>query len=157
MRTSRTASKWQNGARTRKERRPTCNVIWQAEPQHMKLILQVVYNQLPSPADMHVWCKSDSSTCCLCFGKATLEHILNNSAAQGARWWRDGQVLKSVTQVILGAVDDNKPETRRSSHFVKAGEKAADTISQLALTSIRPGTAGWGGGVEAGSSGFQTV
>lgn len=64
------------------------------------------------------------------------------SGTQGRYWWRDDLVLKSVTEVILGAVDDNKPETSRSSHFVKAGEKAADTISQLALTSIRPGTAG---------------
>lgn len=132
------------GGADKEERRLTCNVIWQAEPQYMKLMLQVVYNQLPSPADMHVWGKSDSSTCCLSSGKATLEHILNNSAAQGeGRYrWRDDQILKSVTKVILGAVDDNKPETSRSSHFVKAGEKAADTISQFALASIRPGTAG---------------
>lgn len=143
-RTSRMVSKWQKGAQTRKERRLTCNVIWQAEPQHMKLMLQVVYNQLPSPADMHFWSKSDSSTCCLRSGKATLEQILNNSAAQGEGrdWWRDDQGLKSVTEVILGELDDNKPETSRSSHFVKGGEKGADGISHLALTSIRLGTAG---------------
>lgn len=111
--TSRMVSMWQKGARTRKEKRLTWNVIWQAEAQFM---LQVAYNQLPSPADMHVWCKRDSSTCCLCSGKATLTHILNNSAArgEGRHWWRHDQVLKSVTEVILGEVDDNKPEASRS-------------------------------------------
>ncbi|KAK0143665.1 hypothetical protein N1851_018141 [Merluccius polli] len=121
----------QQGASTRwegaLERKLTWNDIWKAEPQRIKFMVQAVYDVLPSPANLHVWGKSDLPTCPLCPGRGTLEHIMSScpAALGGGRYrWRHDQVLKAVAETISSAVTNNKhASSRKSIPFVKAGEK----------------------------------
>ncbi|KAK0135126.1 hypothetical protein N1851_029059 [Merluccius polli] len=131
VRTSRMVSMRQQGASTRwegaLERKLTWNDIWKAEPQRIKFMVQAVYDVLPSPANLHVWGKSDLPTCPLCPGRGTLEHIMSScpAALGGGRYrWRHDQVLKAVAETISSAVANNKhASSRKSIPFVKAGEK----------------------------------
>ena len=121
----------QQGASTRwegaLERKLTWNDIWKAEPQHIKFMVQAVYDVLPSPANLHVWGKSELPTCPLCPARGTLEHIMSScpKALGGGRYrWRQDQVLKAVAETISIAVASNKhASSRKPIPFVKAGEK----------------------------------
>lgn len=79
VRISRMMSLQQQGTSTRwegaLERKLTWNDICKAEPQSIKLMIQSVYDMLPSPANLHVWGKKRP---CLCPGRGTLEHILSS-------------------------------------------------------------------------------
>lgn len=118
VRTSRMAAMRHQGAWTRwegvLERKLTWNDIWKAEPQHMKSMVQAVYDVLPSPANLHVWGKSESPVCLLCPGRGTLKHILSSCPT----------ALKSVAEAISSAVANNKHVlSKRTISFLRAGEK----------------------------------
>lgn len=54
------------------ERKLTWNDIWKAEPQHIKFIVQTVYDVLPSPVNLLIWGKCDLPPSSLCSGRDTL-------------------------------------------------------------------------------------
>lgn len=86
-----------------------------------------VYDVLPSPANLHVWGKSDSPACLLCPGRSSLKHVLSGrpKALGEIRYlWRRDQVLKTVAEAISSAVANNKQVCgQRNLTFVRAGEK----------------------------------
>ncbi len=100
------------------------------------LMIQAVYDVLPSPANLYVWGKSDIPTCPRCPRRGTLEHILSSCPAalgEGGYRWRHDQVLKSVAEAISSAVANNKHVRRqRSIAFVKAGEQPRSQIPPVA-------------------------
>ena len=42
-----------------------------------RFLVQAVYDALPSPANLHVWGKSETPSCLLCSGRGSLEHLLS--------------------------------------------------------------------------------
>lgn len=62
-----------------------------------------VHDALPSPANIHVWGKSDTPACPLCSGRGSLQHLLSScpkSLAEGCYCWCHDQVVKEVAEGI---------------------------------------------------------
>lgn len=115
-----TSTRWEGAL----ERKLTWNDICKAEPQSIKLMIQAVYDMLPSPANLHVWGKKRP---CLCPRRGTLEHILSSyptTLGGGCYRWRHDQVLKVVAETISSAVSNNKhARSWKLIPFVNAGKK----------------------------------
>lgn len=104
--------------------------IWQAEPQRINFLIQVVYDVLPSPANLHLWGMGDSPACFLCPGKGSLEHILSScpkALGEGRYRWRHDQVLKAVAETVCKAVANHNSKKqqlgKRNIAFIRAGEQ----------------------------------
>lgn len=85
----------QQGAWTRGEntqwRKITWPELWQADSYCISILVQVVYDTLPSPANLHTGCKSDTPAYPLCAGRGSLQHLLNSYPKALADWhyrWR---------------------------------------------------------------------
>lgn len=67
---SRVVGMSKQGAWTRWEKTAGCKItwaeLWKAEPHHFKLLVQSVYDVLPSPANLFTWGLVDSPACQLC-------------------------------------------------------------------------------------------
>lgn len=73
--------------------------IWQAETQQIKFMIQAVYDLLVSPANRHIWGKSDSPAGPLCSRKESLEHILTAAVQQLCkRDSTDGDITRRLNQ-----------------------------------------------------------
>ncbi len=72
---------YQQGVWTRWECAEPCKItwteLWRAEPLHIKLLIQSVYDTLPGPANLHVRGRADTLFCQLCHQRGTLEHVLS--------------------------------------------------------------------------------
>ncbi|KAI7804749.1 hypothetical protein IRJ41_017191, partial [Triplophysa rosa] len=80
--------------------------LWEADFHRVRFLVQAVYDALPSPANLHVWGKSETPSCLLCSGRSSLEHLLSScpkALADGRYRWRH---------------DQHQPVP-----FIKAGEK----------------------------------
>lgn len=90
--------------------------IWQAEPQHDKVLLsgsifQAVNDVLTSPINFHIWGKSGSPACLHCPWRSFLRHMLRTcqSAIGVIRYRRrHDQVLKTLAQAICNTVSKTK-------------------------------------------------
>lgn len=131
-RVSRAVGLRQQGAWTRWEstlqRKVTWSNIMQADFHRVRFLVQAVYDALPSPANLHVWGKSETPSCPLCSGRGSLEHLLSScpkSLADGRYRWRHDQVLKAVAESIALAISISKRHQapKKAVPFVKAGER----------------------------------
>ncbi|XP_062272394.1 LOW QUALITY PROTEIN: uncharacterized protein LOC133978067 [Scomber scombrus] len=131
-RVSRAVGLRQQGAWTKWEsalqRRITWSNIMQADFHRVRFLVQAVYDALPSPANLHVWGKSETPSCLLCSGRGSLEHLLSScpkALADGRYRWRHDQVLKAVAESVASAISTSKHHQapKRAIPFVKAGEK----------------------------------
>ncbi len=122
----------QQGAWTRWEstlqRRITWANILQADFHRVRFLVQAVYDTLPSPANLHVWGKSETPSCLLCSGRGSLEHLLSScpkALADGRYRWRHDQVLKAIAESLDSAISTSKYHhvSKKAISFIKAGEK----------------------------------
>ncbi|XP_057679566.1 uncharacterized protein LOC130908003 [Corythoichthys intestinalis] len=122
----------QQGAWTRWEgtlqRKVTWSNIMQADLHRVLFLVAAVYDSLPSPANLHVWGKSETPSCSLCSGRGSLEHLLSScpkSLADGRYRWRHDQVLKAVAESIATAISSSKHHhaPKKAISFIKAGER----------------------------------
>lgn len=66
--------------------------------QHIKFIIQSVYDVLPSPTNLQRWGLSDTAACQLCKKRGTLERILSwrrKALGEGRYRWRHDQILSA--------------------------------------------------------------
>lgn len=100
-RVSRAVGLRQQGAWTRWESTLQRQVIMQADFHQVRFLVQEVYSTLPSPVNLHVGGKSETSDCLLCSRRGTLEHLLRScrkALADGRYCWRHNQVLRVVPE-----------------------------------------------------------
>ncbi|KAI2645803.1 Regulatory protein RecX [Labeo rohita] len=131
-RVSRAVGLRQQGAWTRWEstlqRRITWANILQADFHRVRFLVQAVYDVLPTPANLHVWGKSETPSCLLCSGRGSLEHLLSScpkALADGRYRWRHDQVLKAIAESLASAISTSKHHqaSKKAIPFIKAGEK----------------------------------
>lgn len=113
-------------------------------PERIKFLIQGVYDILPSPANLFVWCKVETPACPLCSKTGTLEHILSSCSwalGDGHYRWRHNQVLKTISEAISKWIGESRKAsvTTRMIAFVKEGEQPIRKkhICRLALHSKR--------------------
>ncbi|XP_024141063.1 uncharacterized protein LOC112154399 [Oryzias melastigma] len=123
---------YQQGAWTKwehvEERRITWSELWRCEPQHIKFLIQSVYDVLPSPTNLQRWGLSDTALCQLCQKRGTLEHILSSCSkalVEGRYRWRHDQVLRALADTVSAAITNCKYQhtSKQFITFVRAGEK----------------------------------
>ncbi|XP_053339380.1 uncharacterized protein LOC128510861, partial [Clarias gariepinus] len=123
---------YQQGAWTRwehaEQRKITWSELWRCEPQHIKFLIQSVYNVLPSPTNLLRWGLSDTAACQLCKKRGTLEHILSccpKALGEGRYRWRHDQVLRALADIVSTAITNCKYQhtSKQSITFVRAGQK----------------------------------
>lgn len=130
-RVSRMVGMGQQGAWTKWEnvllRKITWFNIWKADFQRIRFLVQAVYDVLPSPTNLHVWGKTDTSSCPHCPGRGSLEHLLSSclkALGDGHYCWREDQLLRAVAESIATAINTSKGNHRtKVIAFHKAGEK----------------------------------
>lgn len=124
---------YQQGAWTRWEhaepRKITWPELWRLEPQHIKFLIQAVYDVLPSPTNLQRWGLTKTAACQLCQKRATLEHILSccpKALGEGRYRWRHDQVLRALADTPSTAMSNCRYHhtPKQSITFVRAGEKA---------------------------------
>lgn len=67
----------QQGAWTRRESALQHKLTEQTSCPHVQIVVQAVYDTLPSPTNLHVWGKSETHTCPQCSWRCTLGHLLS--------------------------------------------------------------------------------
>ena len=90
------------------------------EPLRISFLLRLVYNLLPSPANLHRWGLQEHPVCQLCDKTGTMEHILSactTALTQGRYRWRHDSVLQELADKL--ARETTKKRTRQ-----KEGQKA---------------------------------
>nr|XP_033471287.1 uncharacterized protein LOC117249646 [Epinephelus lanceolatus] len=123
---------WQQGKWTGWESTLQCKVTWsnimQADFHRIRFLVQAVYDALPSPANLHVWGKSETPSYLLCGSRGSLEHLLSNcpkALAYGRYLWRHDQVFKAVAESVALAISTSKHHhsPKKAILFIKDGEK----------------------------------
>ena len=102
--------------------------FWRPNFYSTTFLIQAVYDTLPSPANLNIWGIKENTSCPLCEGRGTLQHILSNcpkALGEGRYRWRHDQVLGVIAEILKTAIrtsvfDTNKKEVK----FIKAGDKA---------------------------------
>lgn len=87
--------------------------------------VQAVYNVLLSPANLHVWGKTNTPSCLQCSGSVSLKHLLRSCPKALA----DRRYTLSTTTRCLGQLLTSSPQTSTPSRA---------TISQRALCFTEP-------------------
>lgn len=110
------------------DQKVTWQDIWKWNPQRIKFLIQGVYDILPNPANLFVWCKVETPACPLCSKTGTLEHILSSCSwalGDGHYRWRHNQVLKTIAEAISKGIGESRKAsvTTRMIAFVKEGEQ----------------------------------
>lgn len=94
------------------EQRITWKDSWQWNPpKTFKLLIQGVYDALPSPSNLCNWGKIETPTCPRCSKIGTLEHILSSCSKalrEGRFKWGNKQVLKSIAEAISKGIKDSR-------------------------------------------------
>lgn len=119
LRRNRTAGWWACGRECWK-RRFTWGDIWQPEPQSVELMIQAVYNILPSPANLHVWVKCDYPSCPLCPGRGSLG-CCSKAVGESLCHWHHNQFLNEVALTVSKALANYKQVNERKITLIKAG------------------------------------
>ena len=131
VRASRMVGMGQQGAWTKWEnvlqRKITWSNIWKADFHRIRFLVQAVYDVLPSPANLHVWGKTETPSCPRCSGRGSLEHLLSScpkALGDGRYRWRHDQVLRAVADSIATAINTSKGHYKpKTIAFHRAGEK----------------------------------
>ena len=81
--------------------------VW--TPELLSFHFNAIHDQLPSPANLRLWGKTNLGSCHLCHhSNCTLFHILNgcNYSLQSGRYnWRHDQTLKTITSGLMTFID----------------------------------------------------
>ena len=116
-------TKWENVL----QRKITWSNIWKADFHRIRFLVQAVYDVLPSPANLHVWGKTETPSCPRCSGRGSLEHLLSScpkALGDGRYRWRHDQVLRAVADSIATAINTSKGHHKpKTIAFHRAGEK----------------------------------
>lgn len=78
--------------------------MWTTPQHHFKFLVQLVYDVLPSPANLFIWGLVDSPACQLCQVRGSLEHVLScclKALGDGRYRWRHDQVLRGNSKEHL--------------------------------------------------------
>ena len=123
----------QQGAWTRWEdvekKKVTWSDCWRPDFNEIRFLIKSVYDVLPSPTNLHIWWKIETSNCQLCARKGSLQHILSScpkALSDGQYRWRHDQVLKVIANEVTKAMRASKHQPGKKLkqiNFVKAGEK----------------------------------
>ena len=99
--------------------------LYVINPNLLSFRINATHDVLPTPANLHLWKKTDNPICNLCSAeKGTLHHILNNCNAaleQGRYTWRHDQVL----DIFAGQI-----ETKISNPSKKIGRSLIEFVPQ---------------------------
>lgn len=124
----------------------------EAKPYRIKLLIQAVYNVLPSPSKFFCWGKVDSPAGHLCLERGTLEHIFSccpKGLGEGCCLWCHGQVLNSTAiQDLLQRLQTLLP--REEEHCLCEGctedySSRLDHLYRTTSNNIRLGAESWPG------------
>ena len=79
--------------------------IWHYEPLWLKILLRLVYDLLPSPANLHRWGLVEDQICHLCDKPGNMQHAISMSTcqtaiAQGGYRWRHDTVLGELADIL---------------------------------------------------------
>lgn len=87
--------------------------IWSIEATRLSFMLNAVYDQLPTPANLVRWKATSDEKCIDCSCKGTLKHILSAcSGSLGRYTWRHNQVLERLERICVELVDFQSGEER---------------------------------------------
>ena len=119
----------QQGAWTKwnkvEHRRISWNDFWHMDFSRTRFLVEMVYDVLPSPMNLHLWGKIETPKCPLCQGRGSLQHILSScktALTDGRYRWRHDKVLETTALIITDAVQSNKfVSGKRMIQFVRAG------------------------------------
>ena len=115
-------TRWENTLR----RKVTWSDFWRADFYNIRFLVQSVYDTLPSPANLHIWGKSDTPSCPLCVGRGSLQHILSGcprALSDGRYRWRHDQVLGTIADIFTSAIRASSYNPKKKKiNFVRAGE-----------------------------------
>ncbi|TWW68227.1 hypothetical protein D4764_19G0000250 [Takifugu flavidus] len=103
------------------QRKLTWPELWRLEPQHIRFLIQSVYNVLPSPTNLQRWGLAATAACQLCKKRATLEHILGccpKALGDGRYRWRHDQVLRTLADTVSAAINNYMVLTSESTKQV---------------------------------------
>ena len=120
-------------------RKMSWSKFWKTDFSRTKFLVKMVYDQLPSPANLHVWGKTETPNCPLCPEKRSLQHILSScktALAEGRYRWRHDKVQEAL--IITEALQRNKfVPGKRVIKFVKLGTTANEKpkVAQSILSS----------------------
>ena len=82
--------------------------VW--TPELLSFHVNAIHDQLPSPADLRLWGKTNLRSCHLCHhNNCTLFHILNGckySLQSGRYNWRHDQTLKAIANGIMPFIEE---------------------------------------------------
>ncbi|XP_029943214.1 uncharacterized protein LOC115385372 [Salarias fasciatus] len=129
---------YQQGAWTRwdhaEQRKTTWPELWRLEPQHIKFLIQSVYDVLPSPTNLQRWGLANTAACQLCQRRATLEHILSccpKALGEGRYRWHHDQVLRALADTLSTAMTNCRYQhnPKQFITFVRAGDKVEHQTS----------------------------
>ncbi|KAK3779036.1 hypothetical protein RRG08_034294 [Elysia crispata] len=90
----------------------TWNEIWHTAPLRISFLIRSVYDLLPSKANLVRWGKKQDSTCLLCHGRQTTEHVLSSckiAFSQGRNTWRHNRVLQELAAIIKTRLKERLP------------------------------------------------
>ena len=115
--------------------------FWQTDFCRTKFLVKIVYDQLPNPANLHVWGKTETPNCPLCPEKGSLQHILSScktALAKGRYRRRHDKVLEATASIITEAFQRSKfVPGKRVIKFVKP-ETIANEKPKVALSILSP-------------------
>ncbi|KAK3768484.1 hypothetical protein RRG08_060846 [Elysia crispata] len=81
----------------------TWNEIWHMAPLRISFLIRLVYDLLPSNANLVWWGQKEDPTCPLCQGRQTTEHVMSSckiTLSQERYTWRHNRVLQELAAII---------------------------------------------------------
>ena len=114
-------TRWEN----RVQWKITWSDFWRPDMNSITFFIQVVYDTLPSAANLHIWGKRKTPSSPLREGRGTPQHILNNYRKpwEGSFRWRHDQVVRVIVKIINSAIRTSVVNHIRPTSFVRAGHK----------------------------------
>ena len=99
--------------------------FWHMDFSRTRFLVEMVYDVLPSPVNLHLWGKTDTPMCPLCQERGSLRHVLSScktALSDGRYRWRHDKVLEAIALIITDAVQSIKfVPGKRVIQFVRAG------------------------------------
>ena len=108
-------------------------LLYEWTPELLSFHLNAVHDQLPSPANLRLWGKTNLGSCQLCQNSnCILFHILNgcNYSLQSERYnWRHDQTLETITSGLMPFIDQSNEReycTQDTSYIPTIAFRTAD-------------------------------
>ena len=99
--------------------------FWHMDFSRTRFLVEMVYDVLPSPVNLHLWGKTDTPMCPLCQERGSLRHVLSScktALSDGRYRWRHDKVLEAIALIITDAEQSSKfVPGKRVIQFVRAG------------------------------------